>query len=252
MKPLVEIRNLSKTFFTPTEETMAIKGLSLDIFEGEFVAIVGPSGCGKSTLLTIMAGLIEASSGSCSFDKSSAANIGYMLQRDHLFSWRSILKNALLGLEIKKEAIPENVEYVKRLLSTYGLGEFMDAYPSQLSGGMRQRAALIRTLAIRPDLLLLDEPFSALDYQTRISVGNDIARIIENEKKTAVLVTHDLNEAISFADRVVVMSKRPGTVKSQYAICLEGAPRTRIARQNSHGFSEYLEQIWEDIDKNEG
>jgi len=250
MKPLVEISGLTKTFYTKSEETTAIKGLTMEVYEGEFVAIVGPSGCGKSTLLSVMAGLIEPSSGECKF-RDEKTSIGYMLQRDHLFSWRNILKNALLGLEVRKELTAENIEYVKSLLCTYGLEDFMYSYPGQLSGGMRQRAALIRTLAIRPDILLLDEPFSALDYQTRINVGDDIAKIIQIEKKTAVLVTHDLNEAISFADRVVVISRRPGTVKNVYEIHLESESRNRLARQNAPGFNETLQQIWEDIDTNE-
>ncbi|MCL1913632.1 MAG: ABC transporter ATP-binding protein [Eubacteriaceae bacterium] len=248
MKPLVTFRNLSKKYFTMTAETLAIEGFSLEIFEGEFIALVGPSGCGKSTILTIMAGLIAPSSGTCEFDPTRTITKGYMLQRDHLFGWRTILSNALLGLEIKKEHTSENIEYVKELLCTYGLGDFMYHYPYQLSGGMRQRAALIRTLALRPDILLLDEPFSALDYQTRISVGDDIASIIRKEKRTAVLVTHDLGEAISYADRVVVLTARPGAVKKIYNIELDCVEKTRVERQNSPGFTEYYNNIWEDLD----
>ncbi|MCL1803025.1 MAG: ABC transporter ATP-binding protein [Eubacteriaceae bacterium] len=252
MKPLVEIRNLSKAFFTPTEETIAIEQLSLDIYEGELLAIIGPSGCGKSTLLTIMAGVLQPSSGTITIHSAGQPQIGYMLQHDLLLSWRTILKNALLGLEIKKNKTAEKVENVKRLLTTYGLGDFLDAYPNQLSGGMRQRAALIRTLAIEPDILLLDEPFSALDYQMRVSVSDDITSIIEREKKTAVLVTHDINEALCFADRIIVMSKRPGTVKHEYKIELESASRSRADRSNAEGFNYYLEKIWEGIDRGEG
>jgi NitT/TauT family transport system ATP-binding protein len=198
-----------------------------------------------------MAGLIEPTSGSCEFAADKSVRKGYMLQHDHLFGWRSILKNATLGLEIQKNDSKENIEYVKHLLRTYGLGDFMNSYPHQLSGGMRQRAALIRTLALKPDIMLLDEPFSALDYQTRLSVGNDIAGIIFKEKKTAVLITHDLTEAIGFADRVIVMTRRPGKVKNIYAIDLECESRSRIDRQICPGFAKYHETLWKDLDLDE-
>ncbi len=246
MEPLVKINDISKIYHTVKEETVAIKGFSLEITEGEFIAIVGPSGCGKSTLLSILAGLTEPTSGN--FSINSDRTLGYMLQRDHLFPWRTILKNATLGLEIKHEDTKENINYVVYLLNTYGLGGFMNAYPYQLSGGMRQRTALIRTLALKPDILLLDEPFSSLDYQTRLAVSNDIGNIIFKEKKTAVLVTHDLSEAISLADRVVVLSSRPAEIKSIYDIYLTSESRSCIEKRKAKEFAYYYDKIWKDLD----
>lgn len=199
--PIVEIKNLSKIYHTLKEETFAVKDFSLDVMEGEFVVLVGPSGCGKSTILSALAGLIQPSGGEIRFNPSKVQDedpsIGYMLQQDHLFQWRTILQNAILGLEIQGKLNSESLERTHRLLEIYGLEEFKDHYPNQLSGGMRQRAALIRTLAIDPEILLLDEPFSALDYQTRLAVADDIGTIIKKERRTAIMVTHDIAEAIS-------------------------------------------------------
>ncbi len=192
MNAILELKNISMNYQEATSETQAIKDVSFSVNKGEFISIVGPSGCGKSTLLSIISNLITQSSG----EVSVVGTVGYMLQKDHLFEWRNILQNVLLGLEIKKLLTPENIAYAKELLNRYGLGEFKEHYPSQLSGGMRQRAALIRTLAVKPEILLLDEPFSALDYQTRLYVSDEIANIIRKEEKTAVLVTHDLSEVV--------------------------------------------------------
>ncbi|MCT4686567.1 ABC transporter ATP-binding protein [Vallitalea sp.] len=200
MSPLVKIQNLSYTYHTPKGETKTLENINLMINKGDFISIVGPSGCGKSTLLSVISGLIQPSIGEVVLDKSLMNNdshyIGYMLQKDHLFEWRTVYKNVLLGLEINNKLTAKNLEYIDSLLKQYGLYDFKNYKPSQLSGGMRQRAALIRTLALKPEILLLDEPFAALDYQTRLSAGDEIGTIIKNENKTALLVTHDIAEAI--------------------------------------------------------
>ena len=232
-------------------ETLALDHINLDIQEGEFIGIVGPSGCGKSTLLSLVSGLITPTSGEVTVRgvpiRAPSQKVAYMLQQDQLFPWRTIYKNALLGLEIQKKVTDETKQNVDRLLNRYGLGEFRNAYPRQLSGGMRQRAALIRTLAVSPDILLLDEPFSALDYQTRLSVSDEIAEIIKKEGKTALLVTHDISEAISMSDRILVLSKRPATVKAVYHIDFSDiAP---LERRKSPLFSKYFNEIWKELDE---
>ena len=193
MNKILNIENLKKIYHTKQGEILAIDNFSFNLYEGEFVSIVGPSGCGKSTILSILCELEDISEGTVKFNNNTT--IGYMLQQDSLFNWRTILENCLLGLEIKKELTEENKEYVLNLLNTYGLGDFINNYPSSLSGGMRQRAALIRTLATKPDILLLDEPFSALDYQTRLAVSDDVYNIIKKEGKSVIMVTHDISEA---------------------------------------------------------
>ena len=199
MSPLVKIKNLSYTYHTSKGETKTLDNINLNINKGDFISIVGPSGCGKSTLLSLISGLLKPSIGEVSLDKSLIINdshyIGYMLQKDHLFEWRTVYKNVLLGLEINNKICEENLQYIDDLLKQYGLYNFKDYKPSQLSGGMRQKAALIRTLALKPEILLLDEPFSALDYQTRLTAGDEIGTILKKENKTAILVTHDIAEA---------------------------------------------------------
>ena len=231
MKKILEVKNINKKYQSKEGEILALKDVSFDVNDGEFISIIGPSGCGKSTLLSIIAGLESKSSGSISLNgkemEGSSPSIGYMLQRDCLLEWRSILSNAMFGLEIKGKTSNSDKEYVEKLLKKYSLYEFKDKYPSELSGGMRQRAALIRTLAIKPKILLLDEAFSALDYQTRIMVTNDIYSILRKEHITALIVTHDISEAISMSDRVLVLSKRPGTIKEIHKIDFE------INRKNS-------------------
>ncbi|HHT50431.1 MAG TPA: ABC transporter ATP-binding protein [Eubacteriaceae bacterium] len=250
--PIVKINNLSKIFHSPKEETLAVKDFSLEVRAGEFVVLVGPSGCGKSTILSALAGLIKPSAGEIIYNPNKAIkkkpSIGYMLQQDHLFQWRTILQNAILGLEIQNKNTKENILKTRKLLEVYGLGDFINHYPNQLSGGMRQRAALIRTLAVDPEILLLDEPFSALDYQTRLAVADDIGSIIKNEKRTAVMVTHDISEAISMADRVVVLSKRPGMVKKIHEIKLSCSKQTPIIRREAPEFREYFNEIWKELD----
>lgn len=243
---ILEINHLKKTYHDKTGEVEALDDISFDVYDQEFLSIVGPSGCGKSTILSILSGLIDSSGGFINFNKENCI-LGYMLQKDSLFPWRTILDNCLLGLEITKSLTEENKKYVINLLKTYGLGDFMDKYPSSLSGGMRQRAALIRTLAIKPDILLLDEAFSALDYQTRLALSDDIYKIIKKEGKTAILVTHDLAEAISLSDRIVVLTKRPSTIKKIYEINFS-KKSTPINNRKCPEFSKYYDQIWRDLD----
>ena len=235
---ILEIKNLSKNYHTMTSEIEAINDLSMDVYENEILAIVGPSGCGKSTLLSILANLENKTDGEIT--KDSNIKVGYMLQTDSLFPWLTILNNTLVGLD-------KNNDTVINLLKKYGLYEFKDLYPSNLSGGMRQRVALIRTLAINPDLILLDEPFSALDYQTRLALSNDLYNIIKNEKKTAILITHDIAEAVSMADRVIVLTKRPCKVKSIYEINLNNKSNP-IDNRKDKNFNYYYDLIWRDLD----
>ncbi len=244
---ILDIKNLKKKYQTNKEEILAVDNFSYSIEQGEFIAIVGPSGCGKSSILSILSGLITDYEGEFNFLNDS--KIGYMLQNDNLFEFRTILKNCLLGLEIKNELTEENIDYVLKLLKNYGLADFINSYPENLSGGMRQRVALIRTLATKPDILLLDEPFSALDYQTRLIVSDDVYKILKKEKKTAIIVTHDLAEAISMADKIIVMSKRPSTIKNVYDINLENKS-TPIENRKDKKFSYYYDLIWKDIDHN--
>ncbi|NMA65898.1 MAG: ABC transporter ATP-binding protein [Clostridiaceae bacterium] len=233
-------------------EINAIDDISFTVKEGEFVGLVGPSGCGKSTLLSIISGLLRPSQGKVLINDEEVVKtsdkVGYMLQKDYLFDWRTIYQNVILGLEIRKNLTSENKEYVLHLLKTYGLYEFKDKYPKQLSGGMRQRAALIRTLAVQPKILLLDEAFSALDYQTRLAVNEDIYSIIKNEGKTAIMVTHDIAESISMSDRVIVLSKRPATIKNIYEIDLDCPNRTPLKCREATRFREYFNTIWKELD----
>lgn len=202
MEPILSIKNLRKIYHTKDREILAVDDFSFDLYEKQFVSIVGPSGCGKSTILSILCDLEKKSSGSVTL--KNGYKLGYMLQKDALFEWLTILDNCLLGLKITKQLTKENKEYVIHLLKTYGLYEFKDAYPSNLSGGMRQRAALIRTLATRPDILLLDEPFSALDYQTRLAVSDDVYNILKKEKKSAIMVSHDISEGITLIRMTII------------------------------------------------
>ena len=249
---VVEVHNLSMKYHSLNGELLALRGVELSVLEGEFVSIVGPSGCGKSTLLSLIAGLAQPSTGSIAVGgkpvTGASDQIGYMPQRDQLFEWRTILDNALLGLEITRKLNKKTKDYVVGLLDTYGLSDFKDKYPNQLSGGMRQRAALIRTLATNPRILLLDEAFSALDYQTRLAVTEDIYSIIKKENKTAILVTHDIAESISMADRVAVLTNRPGTVKSVYAIKTSCEKRSPLNCREAPEFRHYFNQIWRDLD----
>ena len=249
------LENISKIYQDDNGEVVAIKDFSYTFKNGDFISIVGPSGCGKSTLLSIIAGLEEPSSGHVYLDNKDITgkitNIGYMLQKDYLFNWRTVLKNVLFGLEIKNMLNDETKEYAVNLLKTYDLGEFIDKYPFQLSGGMKQRVALIRTLATNPSYLLLDEAFSALDYQTRLDVTNDVYSIIKNENKTAIMVTHDIPESISMSDKILVLSKRPAIIKSIHDITFNISNRTPLNCRESPIFSKYFDSIWRELNTNE-
>lgn len=251
MQSLLEVNHVSFSYHSESGETTALSDITFSLKEGEFVSIVGPSGCGKSTLLSLISGLLVPESGQILLHGQDVRDfhtgIGYMLQKDHLFEWRTIWQNVLLGLEIQKRISRKTMEHTEEMLKDYGLLGFKQARPSQLSGGMRQRAALIRTLALDPDLLLLDEPFSALDYQTRLSVCDDIAGIIRKEKKTALLVTHDLAEAISMADRVIVLSARPAKICQIVPITLDLPERTPMKTRNAPEFKDYFNLIWKEL-----
>ena len=251
MKPLLEIRDVSLSYHTSAGETPALSHLTFDLMPGEFLAVVGPSGCGKSTLLNLICGLLSAEEGTILMNDTAPSpgdpRIGYMLQKDHLLEWRTIYQNVTLGLEIRRELTPAKLKYIEEMLCTYGLDKFRNARPSQLSGGMRQRAALIRTLALKPELLLLDEPFSALDYQTRLNVSDDIGRILKKERKPAILVTHDISEAISMADRVIVLSARPAKICQIVPITLDLPERTPMKTRNAPEFKDYFNLIWKEL-----
>lgn len=245
MKELLEIKNLRKIYHTPKGEIHAVEDFSFKLLNGEFVSIVGPSGCGKSTILSILCNLEDKSDGNIKYNDD--IKLGYMLQEDCLFDWLTILDNCLIGLKIQNELTKESKNYVLSLLKTYGLYDFKDAYPRNLSGGMRQRVALIRTLATKPDILLLDEPFSALDYQSRLAVSDDVYNIIKKEKKSAIMVTHDLAEAISMSDTIIVMSKRPSKIKKIIDVNLSNK-KNPIENRKAKEFSKYYDMLWKEID----
>ena len=242
MKEVLRFDNVSMHYHSKQGETVALDNVNFSVAEREFVAIIGPSGCGKTTLLSLAAGLLLPTKGNV---QTSGCSFGYMLQRDELFPWRTIEKNIFLPLEIKRANTAQNRAHAIALAEKYGLKQFLKSYPASLSGGMRQRAALIRTLAVNPDVLLLDEPFSALDYQTRLSVCDDVYKIIRNEKKTALLITHDISEAISVADRIFVLSKRPASVVAQHTLYFsETEP---LKRRENKEFSHWFEVLWKEL-----
>ncbi len=254
--PILEFFNVNFIYHTISCETLSLKNISFKLNKGEFISFVGPSGCGKTTLLNMIAGLAPATTGDIQINgipiTESNTNIGYMLQKDHLLEWRTIYKNLTLGLEIQHKLDKMHIEIIDDLLKTYGLWDFRNSYPRQLSGGMRQRAALIRTLALSPEILLLDEPFSALDYQTRLNVSNDIGSIIKEKEISTLLVTHDLGEAISMSDKVIVLSKRPGTIKAIIPLHFEEKKLTPKTKRNTPEFTKYYNKIWEEVhDENE-
>lgn len=242
--PVISLRNVSFTYHSPKGETFTLENISFDVYEKEFICLVGPSGCGKSTLLSMLAGLNRPESGEIRmFGKTT----GYMLQRDYLLNWRNIYENAALGLEIRHKKNAETETRLRKMLTDYGLGDFLKKRPNELSGGMRQRVALIRTLALEPDLLLLDEPFSALDFQTRLDVCDDVADIIQKEGKTAILVTHDLSEAISMGDRILVLSGRPATVERELRISFSEESLTPFQKRNAPEFNAYFAELWREL-----
>ena len=241
------VDNVCLVYHERSGETLAVDGLSFDIKEGEFVSIVGPSGCGKTSVLSLLAGLIKPDSGSVYL---MDGGYGYMLQHDHLLNWRTIEGNIMLGLEVRGKNGEEDRKRALDLLDDAGLSDFRLSYPRQLSGGMRQKVALIRTLAFSPKLLLLDEPFSALDFQTRLKIADDVYSIIRSAGTTAILVTHDISEAISMSDRVLVFSKRPARIKAEHTIRLS-AQDSPIAHRNAPEFKDYFDIIWKELDSNE-
>ena len=248
MYSLLEVKNLSKTYTSLNNEVKAIDLVSFNIYEGEFVSIIGPSGCGKSTILNILAGLDKEYKGNINFKKDLV--ISYMSQEDSLFPWLSVYENAIMSLKVKKMLTKENINYVKYLLDKYGLKEFMNSKINELSGGMKQRVSLIRTISIKPDLVLLDEAFSALDYVSRLKVSEDIYNILKEEKITTLMVTHDIGEAVSLSSKVIVLSKRPTKIKSIYNINLSDR-KNPINNRKSIDFQKYYDLLWKDIDNDE-
>ena len=251
----LEISQLNYSYHTKAGETKALSGIDFKVRKGEFLAVVGPSGCGKSTLLNLVAGLLTPQEGSITIEgppvHENREKIGYMLQKDHLLEWRTTEENICLGLEISKQQTKEKQELMEHLLKQYGMYDFRKVKPKELSGGMRQRAALIRTLVMEPELLLLDEPFSALDYQTRLSVADDIYEILKKEGKTAILITHDIAEAISMSERIIVLTKRPGRMKKEFNLHLtmpDGSlPEKPSKARSAVEFAEYYQNIWKEL-----
>ncbi|AWK51103.1 spermidine/putrescine ABC transporter ATP-binding protein [Clostridium beijerinckii] len=250
---LLKISDISMNYHSIKGETQALNNVNFEVNDGEFISILGPSGCGKSTLLNIMNGLLEPSNGHVLYKgediKKNLDKIGYMFQKDHLFEWNTVWENVTLGLKIKRQLNNESKERVNELLDTYGLQRFKEHYPSELSGGMRQRVALIRTLALKPEILFLDEPFSALDYQSRLLVCDDVYNIIKTEKKTAIMVTHDISEAISISQKVIVLTKRPSNVKVEIPIDFQNDNLTPFQKRKNPLFSDYFNRLWKELDQ---
>ncbi|MFO1294278.1 MAG: ABC transporter ATP-binding protein [Rubrivivax sp.] len=254
-RPRIEIDDVSLRYFSKQGETLALDGVSLRVAAGEFVAIIGQSGCGKSTLLSMIAGILEPSAGSVRIDgqrvTAASRRVGYMLQQDYLYEWRTILDNALLGAEIQKLDLGQARARAVRLLEKCGMRDFLHHYPRQLSGGMRQRVALARTLVTNPDVVLLDEPFSALDSQTRLAIADEVVDILRSEGKSVVLVTHDIGEAIAMTDRVIVLSRRPGRIRSQHMLRFPsvGSRRpTPFEVRSLPEFNDYFNALWSELD----
>ena len=250
---LLEISNIFMNYHSIKGETQALNDVNFKVNDGEFISILGPSGCGKSTLLNIMSGLLEPSDGYVLYKgediRKNLDKIGYMFQKDHLFEWNTVWENVILGLKIKKQLNSQSKERVNDLLDAYGLTRFKNHYPSELSGGMRQRVALIRTLALNPDVLFLDEPFSALDYQSRLLVCDDVYKIIKTEKKTAIMVTHDIAEAISLSEKVIVLSQRPSKVKVEIPISFKADDLTPFQKRRAPEFSDYFNRLWKELNQ---
>lgn len=248
----IELAGVSLCYFTRREAVEALRRIDLQVPRGAFVSLVGPSGCGKSTLLSLVAGMLRPTEGEVRLFGERVAGtsrrVGYMMQEDHLFEWRDVLQNVLVGTQIRGIGRCEARGKALTLLARYGLGEFAHHSPRDLSGGMRQRVALIRTLVLDPDVVLLDEPFSALDFQTRLILADEVARILREQGKTAVLVTHDISEAVAMADRVVVMSNRPGAIKSVYDIRFRGGRPTPLEARESPEYQTYFRAIWGDLE----
>ena len=244
---ILKLENVSLTYQSPDGEVKAVENLTFSCPEKKFLSIIGPSGCGKTTILSLISGLLKPTEGKIKIrgNERKVSDLGYMLQKDHLFSWRTVLKNVYLPLEIQNVKTKENKEYALSLLEKYGLKEFINKYPTELSGGMRQRVALIRTLVSKPSLLLLDEPFSALDCQTRLSVAEDVYKIIKSEEKTTVLVTHDIAEAISMSDIIITFTVRPAKVKSIFTPNLNG--NSPLEKREDPNFGFWFEKIRKEL-----
>lgn len=239
---ILSLNNVNLTYFTDNGETQALKDININIDNGDFVSIVGPSGCGKTTILSIVSGLLKPTSGDVHF-KEGYNQIGYMFQKDLLFPWLTINKNILLGLQIQKKKTKENIAYANELLKKYGLWDFRNKHPHELSGGMKQRVALIRTLVLRPKILLLDEAFSALDFQTRLNVCDDVYKIIKEQGLTSILVTHDITEAISMSDKIIILSHRPASVIKELNIDIDKNTTPRL-RRSDEKTKTYFDEIW--------
>ncbi|MEQ8155660.1 MAG: ABC transporter ATP-binding protein [Clostridiaceae bacterium] len=249
--PLLSLENISLNYHSKSGEICVLRNINIQIEEGEFVSILGPSGCGKSTLLNIVNGLLSPSSGKISFNNEALSfnkeKMGYMFQSDHLFPWISVWDNVILPLKIKHKVNKTTLDRADKLLSSYGLGEFRNRHPGELSGGMRQRVALIRTLTLEPELLLLDEPFSALDYQTRLKLCDEVYEIIKNERKTVIMVTHDISEAISMSERILILSNRPASVKKEVVLNFSSKADTPFKRREEENFRRYFNEIWREL-----
>ena len=252
---LLNINNIKMNYHSLKGETEAIKDISFAVNDKDFLSILGPSGCGKSTLLNIISGLLKQSNGTVTYNNEPIRNnldkIGYMFQKDHLFDWTSVWNNVILGLKIKGLLTDENIARVETLLDNYDLTKFKNHKPTELSGGMRQRVALIRTLALNPKILFLDEPFSALDYQTRLNVCDEIHQIIKLEGKTVIMVTHDIGEAISTSNRIIVLSKRPAVIKREIEISFKNDPLTPFNRRKETEFKNYFDLLWKELDNSD-
>lgn len=249
----LQLNNINISYHSLKGETKALKDISFNLNEGDFLCIVGPSGCGKSTLLNIIAGLLSPSYGDVLLDgkpqNTISYKIGYMFQKDNLFDWLTVYDNVALGLKINHKLTTESKNNIESLLLKYGLLDFKNHYPRELSGGMRQRVALLRTLVMNPEILLLDEPFSALDYQSRLKVNDDIAEIIKNENKTALMVTHDISEAVAMSNRILLLSKRPATVMMELPIVFKETYDSPLKRRESEDFRKYFNIIWRELDE---
>ena len=252
MMSLLEIRNINMNYHKKDGVTEALKNINFTVEREEFISIIGPSGCGKSTLLNIISGLLTPSSGEVIYNdpevKNNLDKMGYMFQRDFLFPWLTVKENVMLGLKLKKVYTKENIEFAHKLLKNYGLEKFQNHKPTELSGGMRQRVALIRTLVLKPEVLLLDEPFSALDYQSRLNVTDDVYEIIKREKKTAIMVTHDLGEAITMSNRVIILSSRPATIKKDVKIVFERDELKPFDKREEKEYNKYFKELWGELE----
>ncbi|AGK55297.1 ABC transporter ATP-binding protein [Bacillus sp. 1NLA3E] len=248
----LKINNIHHTYFTKTSAITALSNISLEVKEGEFISFLGPSGCGKTTLLSVIAGLIDPTSGSVTLEdmpvKKAGNRIGYMLQQDYLFPWKTIIENILIGLKLTNRLTPENEEYALSLLDQMGLKGVESQYPKQLSGGMRQRVALVRTLAMEPKLLMLDEPFSALDYQTKLRLENLVSKTLSSFGKTAILVTHDIGEAIVMSDRIYLLSSQPGSLFKIFDVPDELKSLTPFNTRNHETYPALFQTIWKELE----